>query len=483
MSRAARAAAVRGDNYQYAVGWLHAADALSDPGVESVSIEDAGAGQFDDLVVRRRDTRPDRYWQVKSSNSGNVSIDEEWLTTSSTAAGQSPLQHFHATWTRLRETERPFELILITNRGFDDQHALLGPLRDNYTGHIRVAELEKKGDQSRAGQARRAWSSHLGIDNDELIGFLAVVKWEQAGPEVKWREDAKRAMRLAGLRDDDTAVEVGLAIVREWVMIGAGPRSVDDIRRVVNDRNLLADSAQLVLAIHAIDRPASAQSANVTVDWVDRFEAGDATRRYQVADPSDWTDTFPVELDRARASLEAFTSRRVLVTGAMRQAMHFAVGHALPDVRRWVLTVNQRGHLWSTDAPPEDGVQARVLERLHFNAGSDYAVAVALANDVTADVKSYIATEHLPVSEILVLGPDDMPGGATVPTNEWLVAWVRSARDIVRAATKTASHIHLFLSGPASAALMLGHQWNTLAAPTIVYEFNQRTYFPTFHVP
>ena len=451
--------------------------------MDSVSIEDAGGGQFDDVVVRRRDARPDRYWQVKSSNSGNVSIDENWLTTAATSAGQSPLQHFHATWRKLRETDRPFELILVTNRGFDDKHPLLGPLRDNYTGHIRVAELQGKSDRSLPGKARTAWCSHLGIDADELFAFLAVVKWEQAGPEAKWREDAQRAMRLAGLRDDDDAVEIGLAIIREWVMTGAGPRSVDDIRRIVNDRNLLADSAQLILAVHGIDRPASAQSANVTIDWVDRFEADDATRRFQVTDPNDWTDAFPADLERARTSLEAFTARRVLVTGAMRQAMHFAVGHALPDVRRWVLVVNQRGQLWSTDATPIDGVQATVLKQHNCDGGRDVAIAIALANDLTSDVRDHLAREHLPVGELLVLGPDGPPGGAAVPSNEWLVAWVRSARDIIRTATKTAPRIHLFLSGPASAALMLGHQWNTLAAPTVVYEFDQRTYFPTFYIP
>lgn len=483
MSTPARGAAVRGDNYQYALGWLHAADALTDRGVEVVSIEDASAGQFDDLVVRRRDDMPDRYYQVKSSNSGNVTIDEDWLTTPATVAGRSALQHFHATWRTVSAVGRPFVLTLITNRGFDATHPLLGQLRDNYSARIRVDELREKGPRSAAGKARGAWSAHLGVDDDELLEFLTVVRWEQAGPEASWRDHAKRAMRLAGLRDDDEAVEVGIAIVREWVMTGAGPQAPDDIRRIVDARNLLADSAELTLVVNGIDRPSSADRANVTIDWVDRFGDDQAARRYQVSDTRDWTDRFPTDLNRARTSLEAYRARRVLVTGAMRQAMHFAVGHTLADVRRWVLAVNQRGQIWSTDAPPQDDVHARVVDRRRLDRGDDLAIAVALANDISDAVCAYVEGQGLPVGTVLTLGPDGPSGGASVTSNEWLTAWVRSARDIIRSETNAASRLHLFLSAPASAALMLGHQWNTLPAPTTVYEFDLQTYFPTFHVP
>jgi diadenosine tetraphosphatase ApaH/serine/threonine PP2A family protein phosphatase len=478
----ARAAAVRGDNYQYAVAWDYACRALTDPGIASISVEDAGAGHFDDLAVRRSDDHPDEYFQVKSSNSGDVAVTEEWLTTPVTRTGRSPLQHFHRTWATLTATARPFRLTLLTNRGFDHDHPILGGLRDLYDSVIRVDRLRDAGPRTAAGIARDAWVTHLGVDTDELLAFLAAVRWEQSTPESTWRENAKPRMKLAGLRDDDEAVELGIAIIRELVIRGPGPQSTDDLRRAVDQRNLLATSAQLILAVHAIDRPPAPDISNVTIDWVDRFTGEDPWRRHHVSDPNDWTTRFPADLTRARTSLEAYRARRVQVTGAMRLATHFAVGKELADVRRWVLAVDQRGQIWTTDAPPEAGVTATVLAEHTMGADNDLAVGIALTNDVTEDLLDYVKDEVLPVDQVLVLGPDTVPGPTAVPSNAWLTAWTRSARDTIRQAARRADRVHLFMSAPASAALLLGHAWNTVSAPTTVYEFDGRSYFPTFRL-
>lgn len=478
----ARAAAVRGDNYQYAIGWDYACRALTDPGIASISIEDAGAGQFDDLAVRRTDAHSDEYFQVKSSNFGNKAVTDDWLTTAVSDAGHSPLQHFHRTWRALSAAGRPFRLTLLTNRGFDYEHAILGGLRDNYDSVISVDRLRAAGPNSAVGKTRKAWATHLGVDTDELLSFLAVVQWQQSGPEATWRDNAKPRMELAGLRNDDGAVEIGIAIIRELVMRGTGPQTPDDLRRLVDQRDLLATTAQLTLAVHAIDRPASPHSANVTLDWVDRYTGDDPWRRHHTADPTDWTVRFPADLKQARTSLEVFRARRAFVTGAMRLGAHFAVGNELADVRHWVLAVDQRGQTWTTDAAPEPDVVATVLAEEAIGAGTEVAVGIALTNDVTADVVHYVKDEQLPVQTVLVLGPDGAPGPAAVPSNGWLTAWTRSARDQVRRAAKHADRVHLFMSAPASAALLLGHAWNAVPAPTTVYEFDGRDYFPTFRL-
>ena len=482
MKPPARGAAVRGDDYQYAVAWVQACKALNDAGIVSVSVEDAGAGQFDDVAVRRSDARPDRYFQVKSSNAGDVAIDEEWLTTPATEKGQSPLQHFHRTWRDLTGHGRPFELTLLTNRAFDNSHALLGAARDNYDCRIRVDQVRQATSQMKLGKARDAWAKHLGIDVDELLEFLTVVRWEQAGAEETWREAAKPLMKLAGLRNDDEAVAIGITIIRELVKVGGGPQTPDQLRQAVDKNNLLASSAQLILAVHAIDRPTSPDTAHVTIDWVDQFPGEDAWSRYRAADPVAWTSTFPHDLQRARTSLEMYRARRVLVTGALRLSTHFAVGYELADVRRWVLDVDQRGEIWTTDADPAPGITAAVLAEEPIDRGVGLAVAIALSNDLTEDVHLYVKEQQLPVKTVLTLGPGTAPGVKAVTSNAWLTAWARSARDVVRRAARRADHVHLFMSAPASAALMLGHQWNTVPAPTTVYDFDRRDYFPTFRL-
>jgi hypothetical protein len=67
-----------------------------------------------------------------------------------------------------------------------------------------------------------------------------------------------------------------------------------------------------------------------------------------------------------------------------------------------------------------------------------------------------------------------------VPDAAWLVNWVRTARDQIRAHARRATGVHLFMSAPAAAALFLGHQWNTIPGPLTIYDFDDREYFPTF---
>ena len=86
----ARAAAIRGDNLQHAVGLHTVLQALQDENAVSVSIEDSHGGAFDDVVIRREGGVPGTWMQVKSSNYGGEVIDDEWLTTARKAKGRSP---------------------------------------------------------------------------------------------------------------------------------------------------------------------------------------------------------------------------------------------------------------------------------------------------------------------------------------------------------------------------------------------------------
>src|ERR1017187_8772287 len=141
-----------------------------------------------------------------SSNYGNIIIDEGWLLTAATPAGRSPLQHFHATWRNLATAARPFNLILLTNRGFTHDDPILGDLRDLKTDKINVSKLRAATPRSKAGQERQRWARHLGIHEDELLDFLAAVTWKHGDSEPGWDERARPLMRLAGLRSDDQAI-------------------------------------------------------------------------------------------------------------------------------------------------------------------------------------------------------------------------------------------------------------------------------------
>jgi hypothetical protein len=170
--------------------------------------------------------------------------------------------------------------------------------------------------------------------------------------------------------------------------------SRDDIRRAVARAGLLARNGTLVLAVHAIDRQQTPTPPNVEIDLVDLYADTDAFARVQLRDPADWNSKVEPAIRNAARELEAYATRRVHVTGSMRLPLWFAVGRALPDVRGWILSLDQRTEEWSTDAAPEP-VTARVLEQAHLGDGPELAIAISITHDIAEDVARHISQNRL----------------------------------------------------------------------------------------
>lgn len=480
MTLSARAAAVRGDDFQYTLGWYHACNALTDSGILSVSIEDAGAGagSFDDIVVRRSNGQH-LFQQAKNSNYSDVAVTEKWLLTA-TGAGKSPLQHYFDTWTQLRDDGSPsFELI--TTRGLDQTDPLLKLRGVNSTSLLPQAAAG--GPSSAAGQARERWADALGISPEEFLDFLADFRLVTTGNETHWRDLTKPLMRLAGLRSDDEAVRVGVDLVREWVKTGAGPRTTAHIRDAVGAANLLARDGQVVLAIHAIDRPGTRNLPTLTLDWVDRFDGDSDRTRRVLHDPAGWVG-ITQELTKAEKALGEFGVRRVLVEGAMRLGLWFAVGAAFPETRRWQLETDQRGELWSSaSAAMQDSHGATLLgDALSVNcASTDLAVVVALTHDSRVDVAAYVTANGL-AGSVLTVTSQTGPGRDSIRDGAHARNWARSARELIRSQIRELEtrpgRLHLFLAAPGGAVLLLGHDWNLLPE-TLVYEHTGTSYVPS----
>jgi hypothetical protein len=165
----------------------------------------------------------------------------------------------------------------------------------------------------------------------------------------------------------------------------------------------------------------------------------------------------------------------------MRLPVWFAIGRALPDVRGWVLSLEQRGEEWRTDAVADTGVEPTVIAEAELDAGADLAVVLAITNDPTVEVMEHLRSEQTPVGRVLVLGPDGEVGKDAARGAGWTMAWTRAARERARTAVEGARRLHLFMAVPAAAALMAGHQWNLLP-PTTVYEHLRPGYAPTIEV-
>ena len=477
MSLPPRAAAIRGDDLQHAIGWYWACQMLRDPDIEGISIEDAAGGSFDDIVIRRR-SEPSVYLQVKSSNYGGVVVDDEWLVTATSPGGKSPLKHFFDTYMNLRTEQGRFELEFVTTRPFDHTHPFLGPLRDSKTNRVSSATIEAAGRGSAVGKARDGWAAHLGATIGELVGFLETVTWAHCQPEPRWLRDTKPLMELAGLRSDDAAAKTGTRIVHDWVTDGRGPQNLDDLRAAVAKAGLLAVDGTLVLAVHGIDRDPTPVQPNVTLDFVDLYEGDSSFARKLLKDSDDWNGIVLPAFEAAAAALSAYRVRHVHITGSLRHPMWFAAGRVLPEVKRWTLSADQVGGTWRTDSMPAD-IEPRVLADEDVHQGTDVALAIGLTADPTADVLKYLRESGTPVGQLIVLGPPGDPSRTAVPSDSWAMGWTRAARELTRSAVAEAgaTHVHVFFICPAAVALMLGHQWNMLP-PTTVYEYTT-TYVPT----
>jgi hypothetical protein len=481
MSLSARAAAIRGDDYQHAVGWYWACRALQDPDIETVSIEDPGGGSFDDVVVRRRSGRT-QYIQVKSSTHGDVLVDQKWLLSPVTTKGRSPLQHFYETFLRLQASGL-FTLELWTNRGFDSTNPFLGKLLDRKSERLQTPTIEGASPRSAVGREREAWARHLEIEHSELIDFLDCLAWKHTASEPSLLEQSKPLMELSALRFDAEAIKLGVGMVRSWVTDGRGPQSADDIRRAASEHGLLAREGTLLLAIHGIDREPLPGPPNIELDFVDLYKGEESFSRKQLEDPSKWDTEVRPAIENAARSLAVYPNRHVHIAGALRHPMWFAVGRSLPQVKKWVLSADQSNGEWRTDAQP-DPVRPRLLAEISISQGTDLGFAIGLTGDPTRYVEEYIRSAGLTIGRLLVLGPPGEPGPASVPSDCWAMGWSRGAREIVRdaATTQAAPTIHAFFLCPAGIALMLGHQWNVMPR-TIVYEFVGGSYVPTITFP
>ena len=478
MSLPARAAAIRGDDYQHAIAWYWACEMIRDCTIASVAIEDAAGGAFDDIVVRRKNG-PHTYIQAKSSNFGNTVVDQDWLFTARSKKGQSPLQRFYGTCLERAANDEEFTLELWTHRGFDHGNKLLGKLLDKKFDAIDTNAMLAATRRSAIGKERDAWARHLNIDTDELAAFLSHVRWKQTGAEGEWRRQARPLMQLAGLQCGDQAVEVGVSIARHWVTDDAGPQTADDVRAATAKRGLLALTGTLLLVVHGIDHDPTPTPPNVELDFVDLYDGNEPFNRKLLQDRNDWDRVIIPRVQSAARTLASYRTRHVHVAGSMRHPMWFLVGRALPEVKRWTLSADQVGAVWSTADPPSRA-NVRVLADVELGNDTDIAVGIGLTGNPTDAIVDYIGTSGIPIGRVLVYGPHSEPSSTAVPSGSWAMGWTRGVREEVRTVATAIGtrRLHLFTLCPATVALMLGYQWNVMSA-TVLYEYVRGTYVPT----
>lgn len=477
MTLSASGARIQGDDYQHLLTWYHALRLL-DPaaGVTRVRFEVTGAANLDDLIVERAGGDHE-YYQVKYSVDGKSPITNAWFIDPGKNA-RSPLHQLLAGFRALRaQGHAAPRMALFTNRALDVADPLLA-CRDGRTSTL-AERLRAAAPGSAAGKARSAWATHLGVAEAELLDLLQTfaIHADQAS-QLLLQATADR-MAAHGLKSGDLDVEQGVVAARSWVT--AGRREVDRAALLdeIERRSLRGGPRRATLAVHAIDRDPWGEAATAAVDWVDLYAGDQPAVRRRLQDPAGWMERLWPELLAAERGVRAQGHDRVVVRGYMRLPTWFAVGVAFGDRRGFQVSCVQRGGLWSTETTPSAmpvQVTAQDLE-----LGDELAVGLSVAQDLSADVLSYVRKEALPVRRFVHVAPAAGAGNTAMADDAAARAWALEVKRILGDQVREtgAGRLHLFLAVPAGAALMLGHAWNRLPA-TRIYEDLAPEYGPTF---
>jgi hypothetical protein len=328
-----------------------------------------------------------------------------------------------------------------------------------------VPRAERGGPRSDRGKARAEWAERAGTDEDGLLGFLSSFRFELAYEAIRLRADVSLLMTANGLRSDPSAVALGADWIAKQVIAGHRRVTLDDIKDAVKSLRLQADSPWTTVSIATIKRDNLAEQAAVSIDWVNRIEGTTDWNRVVPAPPHTWDD-LATDIRSIRGQLGE--SRRILVTGHLRQATGFLVGTELRRVMGYEVGIRQGEQLWTGEASTTTNGVITVTEQ-DATAGPDTAIVVGVSAD-TADVAAdWIRESELPVSKILIAQPATGVGPGAVPSPEAANSIAAAIRDLARRYAKRESELHLFLIGPFGLAVLLGHHWNRVTT-THVYE-------------
>lgn len=465
--RSRSGARILGDDYQHLVAWCWALRAiLPNSLVETLAVEAIDAGAVDDVVLIKS-VPPHEYLQVKGSVDASTPVSTAWLLEIQGRSGKSLLKRFYESWIHLEGFRGLLDMQLVTNRNIDPGDSLL--VRKDGRSDLLIPAAARVGPDSRAGQVLISWAEHLEINVEKLLAMLQHLKFYTGRSYGQEITHAESLMLANGLRADEQAITLGVALVRGWVVEGVRKLARDDIQAQIEDLDIRQEAPQALLVIQAIDRDLHPEDATIAIDWLDLFKGGSPAERRVPDDPAAW-ERMASDLHNTAEEIRAMGIRRVFVRGAMRLATWFAVGSEFRKVMSMEVGCQQGTSVWTSDtrAGPTPGSELREFE---IGAGPDLAVAIGISADLVAEVEEYVRKSGATMGRLLCLLPEGGPHDQAIRDARDAVAVVQEARNIIRDYVVRMNYprVHLFMATPAGIALLLGHRWNRLV-PTVVYE-------------
>ena len=477
----ASGARIRGDDYQHLFSWCQVLRAvIGESNITKIGIEDPEAGNADDVTVYMEDGKCE-YYQVKSSVDARNTVGTEWLMESTKSGGPSIVQGFYRLWAGERGEHKP-RITLVTNRILPAADTLLS-LRDGRDGTV-ARRLQNAETKSKVGTVRMRLAEHLGVTEDEVVLFFHDLRFKLGRTNDDWAELAKERMYMASLRHDEGAVAQGVEIVRGWVTGGRREITTAELWRAVEPLKQPGNSPTASILVQAIDRDPVPEAATTVLDWVNLFPGSEPRARHQPSDSALWNDKFRPELRQAARDLRLQGHTHVLVKGHMRLPTWFAVGVELGKTAGFEVSSFQGQTVWPSVGNLSDVAIGNVTTTLGL--GKDLAVGIALASDPSPDVLEYLRDWQINVGKYVCVRPTNGPNNQAISNAAEARGWAYGVRDAIRRLVQEyrPGQIHLFLAGPHSAILLLGHLWDRMPRTQIYEDLGStKGYAPSYLIP
>ena len=483
---AASGARLLGDDYQHLLTWLHAAQLVHrDPQVTRVELEKHGAGNVDDLVVHRRE-RPALYHQVKFTTQPGRPLTGDWFTDAPGGCS-TPLQRFHASYTKLTVDGIAPEMVLHTNRLPAASDPILECL--DGTTELLVPKLALAAPGSAAGRARSGWASHLGVEEEQLLTMLSSLRIRAAQASINaLQEHCRWVMDAVGMSATAECVDKGMLAARRWVQTGVRDIDGETISRLIAEQQLSSTTPRATVLIQAIEHDLWPETATVALDWVDAFTGEHPSERRETASPGAWMSRFAPELEQAASQVRGEGFSDVRIDGALRLATAIFVGTVFSDVKGFQVAVPGRSGdgTWTGDISSDGPRSTQNVTRTDHELahGAELAVGLNVSGDLTSAVLKHARAASQPLDRLVVLSVLD-PGRDALRDPADVLGWAHAVTHELRTlAEEGHPRLHLFLYGPRTAAVLLGNAWNRMPPTQLWDDLGPgRGYTPAFTIP
>jgi hypothetical protein len=483
------AAARQGHDYQDLYGWWRALDLLRPTRhVTRVSIEDPSALSFDDVTITRAPgtAKPHEFIQVKFhvNHAGSYSTDS-LMTTKSRNNRNSLLEKAWITWRALRDETPNLELVLVSTYSWLPTDPIAEHLRTINAALDRAFITGSLAGQELA--ARTKWKDHLGTpDEEEFQRFLSTLRFRLGfvgtSDLLQWTCDV---MDAVGLKSGEEDALRGERQIHDWINEGRSEITADDMREAIDRLDLRQPGASpdpaISLYLHSIIKEPQETAADWDLDWREHFEEGPSGRGHTTLDQGVWNEVMLPELARTRDEILAATTTRILrIAGKARLSIWFAAGWTFQQPAGWTLEIDQNGTWWRNDAPAATDIDLVTVEEERGGDPGTIAVAVSVMNDLSGDVRNYLAANGEPAAKLLLvelssgIGPVMRDAGDAVRLADRL-------REVIRAAAGgTPKRVLLFYSGPLAGAAFIGARLNAVSPDIQIFEYTVGSYVPSF---